>query len=116
MSIDETDRWARVKEVFQAALERAPEERAAYLDRVCANDSALRRDVDSMLRAHVNATATSFAGQSAIDGLAVAGIDVSPYVVGQQLGHYRIEEVLGAGGMGIVYRGRDTKLNRDVAL
>jgi serine/threonine protein kinase/Tol biopolymer transport system component len=113
---DDHNRWARVKEIFQAALERTPEARHAYLDRACANDSALRREVDSMLRAHVNATATSFAGQSAIEGLAVARIDVSPYVSGQQIGHYRIEGVLGAGGMGIVYRGRDTKLNRDVAL
>src|SRR5262252_2863577 len=115
--VDEANRWSRVKEVFQSALECRPEERAAYLDRACAADRALRSEVDSMLRAHVNATAASFAGQPAIDALAAAHIAAPPSVViGQQLGHYRIEDVLGAGGMGIVYRGRDTKLNRDVAL
>src|SRR5215467_6843557 len=108
--IDEANRWARVKDVFQAALERRPDERAAYLDHACAADSALRREVDSMLRAHVTATVTSFAGEPAIDSLAGARIDISPDLIGQWLGHYRIEHVLAIGGMGIVCRGRDTKL------
>jgi serine/threonine-protein kinase len=115
--MNDANRWARVKEIFQAALERRPEERDTYLERACADDSALRREVDSMLRAHVNATDASFAAQPAIEGIAVAQIGVAPSVViGQQLGPYRLEAVIGAGGMGIVYRGRDTKLNRDVAL
>jgi serine/threonine-protein kinase len=116
---EDANRWARFKDVFQAALERRPEDRAAYLDHACAADSALRREVDSMLRAHVNAASASFAGQPAIDALAVAEIEASPSVViGQQLGHYRIEAVIGAGGMGIVYRARDTrpKLDRIVAV
>src|SRR5499427_4496646 len=117
--VDEANRWSRVKEVFQSALECRPEERAAYLDRACAADRALRSEVDSMLRAHVNATAASFAGQPAIDALAAAHIAAPPSVViGQQLGHYRIEDVVGAGGMGIVYRARDMrpKLDRIVAI
>jgi serine/threonine-protein kinase len=117
--IDQANRWARVKEVFQAALERTPEERDAYLDRACANDSAVRREVDSMLRAHVGADVASFAGQPAIEALAGAHVAAPPsLVIGQQLGHYRIEAVIGAGGMGIVYRARDTrpKLDRIVAI
>jgi serine/threonine-protein kinase len=117
MSIDDPKRWARVKDIFQAALERRPDERAAYLDHACVADRGLRSEVDSMLRAHVNAAAANFAGQQAVDALVAAHIEAPPSVViGQQLGHYRIEATIGAGGMGIVYRGRDTKLNRDVAL
>src|SRR5262252_9188022 len=115
--VDEANRWSRVKEVFQSALECRPEERAAYLDRACAADRALRSEVDSMLRAHVNATAASFAGQPAIDALAAAHIAAPPpVVIGQQLGHYRIEAAIGAGGMGEVYKARDTRLNRAVAV
>src|SRR5215831_14211280 len=116
---DEANRWARLKEIFQAALERQPEERAAYLEHACAADSALRSEVDSMLRAHVTATAASFAAQPAIDALAAAHIAAPPpVVIGQQLGHYRIEAAIGAGGMGEVYKARDTrpKLDRTVAI
>jgi serine/threonine protein kinase len=114
---DEAIRWARVKSIFQSALERRPEERATYLDQACAADSGLRRDVDSMLRSHVNANAAGFAGQPAIENLTVAQIGSPPsLVIGQQLGHYRIEDRLGAGGMGEVYKARDTRLDRTVAI
>jgi serine/threonine-protein kinase len=116
---DDRNRWERVKDIFQAALSRSPEEWTAYLDQTCSDDDILRTEVDSMLRAHVNATAASFAGQPAIDALAVAQVEVPlSLVIGQQLGHYRIEDVIGAGGMGIVYRARDTrpKLDRIVAI
>src|SRR5215468_10498948 len=114
---DDRNRWERVKDIFQAAVSRGPEEWAAYLDQTCGDDRILLSEVDSMLRAHVNATAASFAGQPAIDALGVGQIGTAPLVmIGQQLGPYRIEAMIGAGGMGIVYRGRDTKLNRDVAL
>jgi serine/threonine protein kinase len=101
--------WDRVKAVFQSALERSPETRPAFLDAACGDDRSLRAEVESLLLAHEQAG--SFAERSAVE--AVTG---RPLQRGDRLGPYEIVELVGAGGMGEVYRARDTKLGRDVAL
>ena len=101
--------WDRVKQVFQAALEQSLETRPTFLDETCGDDTALRAEVESLLRAH--AQAGSFAERPAVDEL--PGRPLQP---GDRLDLYEIVELLGAGGMGEVYRARDTKLRRDVAI
>ena len=103
------DRWTIVDRLLDAALEREPHERAAFLDDACADDEALRREVDSLL-AH-DSRAAGFLSRPAA---ALMGDGTS--VMGRQLGPYAIHARLGAGGMGEVYRARDTKLGRDVAI
>jgi serine/threonine protein kinase/Tol biopolymer transport system component len=96
-------RWAKIESLYHAALAKDGGERSAYLDRACAQDSELRGEVESLL------------------GCADAEL-VSPVADGNRLppgfslGAYEILAPLGAGGMGEVYRARDTKLKRDVAL
>src|SRR6187397_2042807 len=107
-----SDRWSRVETLYHAARERAPRERAAFLDAACRDDAQLRHEVDSLL---AQPTDAGFLGVPAV---AVAG-QLSPDesdLTGRRIGTYQIQSLLGAGGMGEVYRARDTKLGRDVAI
>jgi eukaryotic-like serine/threonine-protein kinase len=101
--------WNRVKQTFQAALEQSLETRPTFLDETCGDDAALRQEVESLLRAHQQAG--SFAERPAVDKLAGG-----PLQRGDRLGPYEIVGLLGTGGMGDVYRARDSKLGRDVAI
>ena len=100
------ERWQRVKAMLAAALERAPDERNDYLNRVCVEES-LRIEVESLLTAHCEAN-------SGFLGLPDGEFDALPS--GTRLGPYEILAPLGEGGMGKVYKARDTRLDRLVAI
>ena len=116
--MSDASRWAQVTAVFQEALERDETARAAYLEAACAGDAQLRAEVESLLAAHQ--AAGRFAEGSPLEALppsAVEALGVNTRLApGSRLGSYEIAALLGAGGMGEVYRARDSKLNRDVAV
>ncbi|MYI74361.1 MAG: serine/threonine protein kinase [Acidobacteria bacterium] len=106
--------WQRINELFHAALAREPDAREVFLDAECAGDSALREDVESLLKAHAEASALEQPAAAADSGLAAGDDDA--VVIGRLLGPYQITGLLGRGGMGVVYLGRDTRLDRPVAI
>ncbi len=113
------ERWEQIGEVYHAALELHPEQRAAFLRRACADDQELRHEVESLLAA--DESAGDFIAEQALkDAAKMLAEDqsrsASSRLEGQMLGHYRIISLLGVGGMGEVYLARDSRLERKVAL
>jgi eukaryotic-like serine/threonine-protein kinase len=110
-----TDRWRQVEELYHEALRWDASRRATLLRDACAGDEALRRDVESLL-AH-EGSAAGFLAAPALEVAARAMAEESAaFVTGQRFGSYTIQSPLGAGGMGEVYRARDSRLGRDVAI
>jgi eukaryotic-like serine/threonine-protein kinase len=108
-------RWQRVEELYHAALSRAEGERGAFLAREC-DDEELRREVESLLQQSISRDKfLASAGAMAAAAPLVTEGPPSP-VIGRRIGAYDLQAPLGAGGMGNVYRARDTKLKRDVAI
>jgi len=109
------DRWKRINDLFHSAVERAPEERAAFLEDACHGDASLCREVKSLLTSHertenfIESPAFEVAPELLVSDKAGA-------LVGELIGHYRIEALIGVGGMGEVYLALDEQLWRKVAL
>ena len=109
------ERWRQVDQLFQAALERAPEDRSAFISTACGGDDSLRREVEALLAADGEAGSLIETPAYAVAAPLIVGGD-APTLLGKTIGHYQIISLVGKGGMGEVYRARDTKLDRVVAL
>jgi serine/threonine protein kinase len=107
------DRLAEVERLFHSALARDVGQRTAFLRDACAGDEELRREVEGLL---AQSASGDFMAAPAIAGTDLLGMHGASVFAGRRIGAYQIQTLLGAGGMGEVYRARDTKLGRDVAI
>jgi len=111
------DRQRLIAEVCRAALERHASDRAAFLREACAGDETLRQEVESLLRfEHAGGQFLERPAVEEVGRLVTSDPESNVDMAGRRLGVYQIEARIGAGGMGEVYRARDTKLGRDVAI
>ena len=101
------ERWVQIQALFHSVLERQPAERLAFLAEACGTDATLRSEVEALLSADVDA------GSFLEHGIRLGETMLAP---GAQLGAYRIDALIGRGGMGEVYRAHDTRLAREVAI
>src|SRR5882724_11955575 len=110
------ERWVRVQDVFSAALDCEAQDRSELVDRHCAGDEELRREVQSLLDSHERGGLLDQLAQKisapAMLRAHVAAMDWQ----GRRVAHYTVLEALGAGAMGLVHRARDERLGRYVAL
>jgi TolB-like protein/tetratricopeptide (TPR) repeat protein len=98
------ERWAEIKRLFDAAVALGPAERSAFIAASCANDEDLCRELESLLAADKYSADSSDTRQS------------PRLAEGSRLGHYEVVSFLGAGGVGEVYKARDVRLDRLVAI
>lgn len=112
----DAERWRQIEQLYYVAVKLDPDQWDTFLAQACQGSDELRTDVRSLLEQNDSTTALRGGQLWALANDLLTHLCPSALTPGQRLGPYRVEGPLGAGGMGEVYRGRDTRLDRSVAI
>lgn len=112
------ERWQQIKDIFQAAMEQETGQCAEFLEKACAGDEELRREVESLLLADQGATNPLDAQVSQIAATLLLPAEPNQQMIGRRIGVYRVTGLIGQGGMGAVYRAArdDHQYDKEVAI
>ena len=110
------ERRQQIDDLYHSAGQREQGERGAFLTEACKGDEQLRREVEALLTSPEPSPRSNLLAREIDASPALAGIPDERFATGARLGPYRIEAILGVGGMGEVYRAVDTRLDRYVAI
>jgi hypothetical protein len=109
------ERWKQIDELLDAALQLDPEKRAVFLEQACANDEDLKKKIETLLAS--DERARSFIEIPALKAVPELLANPQPELSdGQSIGPYKILSAIERGGMGEVYRARDPRIGREVAI
>jgi eukaryotic-like serine/threonine-protein kinase len=104
------ERWAQIEKLFHEVVDREPAVRLHMLAEECLNDLELREEVEALL-------SCAASGSGCVENVVRAGLEAVAFTLtGTTVSHYLVIDGIGGGGMGLVYRARDLKLPREVAL
>ena len=111
----DSDRWKKIDRLLDALIDLEPGKRSDFLDKACADDTALREEIEALLATH--ARSGGFLDTLRVDAASeYFGNPEGEYLLGRSISHYRVLSSIGIGGMGQVYLASDTRLGRRVAL
>ncbi|MGI8787601.1 MAG: protein kinase domain-containing protein [Pyrinomonadaceae bacterium] len=112
----DAERLKQIEEIYHAALEISPAERESFFKEYCGADESLRREVESLLSFEKHSDDFFDAPPDALAAEMFSEKEEKTSRIDEKIGHYKIKQLIGEGGMGEVYLAEDTRLRRRVAL